>query len=220
MPRQTFFNLPDEKRQAILEIAIGEFATNDYQSASISRMVTRLGIAKGSFYQYFEDKLDLYLYVLDIAIGERLAFVTQQVRLVNQSDFFAYVQELLESGLRYDLAHPRLGQIIYRAMFSGGSYQKVGSSHIRQKLLDFQRNVLAQGITVGAIAPDINLDLAAHMLNAIMGDFGSFAVAHLGLDIESLIQGDTSPADLEALRAALAQSMRILRYGLAPRSLL
>ena len=59
MPKITFFNLPDEKRQLILDIAIDEFAENDFANVSISRIVARAGIAKGSFYQYFEDKDDL-----------------------------------------------------------------------------------------------------------------------------------------------------------------
>ena len=58
MPKQTFFNLPEDKRENLINIAIEEFAENDYQTASISRIVANAGIAKGSFYQYFENKED------------------------------------------------------------------------------------------------------------------------------------------------------------------
>jgi TetR/AcrR family transcriptional regulator len=54
MPKQTFFNLPDEKRDLITDVVIDEFADNDYDKVSISRIVQRAGIAKGSFYQYFD----------------------------------------------------------------------------------------------------------------------------------------------------------------------
>ncbi len=57
---QTFSNLPEEKRQRILRIAIDEFADNDYDSASGSRIVAWAGIATGSFYQSFADKDDLW----------------------------------------------------------------------------------------------------------------------------------------------------------------
>ncbi|HQN45353.1 MAG TPA: helix-turn-helix domain-containing protein, partial [Anaerolineaceae bacterium] len=60
MPRPTFFNLPDEKRQKILEAAIDEFAERDYESASVSQIVIQAGIPKGSLYQYFVDKSDLH----------------------------------------------------------------------------------------------------------------------------------------------------------------
>ena len=44
MPKETFFNLPEDKRQAILDLAIEEFAAHDYKNASISRIVERAGI--------------------------------------------------------------------------------------------------------------------------------------------------------------------------------
>jgi AcrR family transcriptional regulator len=51
VPNQTFFNLPEDKRRQILEVAIDEFADNDFKNVSISHMVARAGIAKGSFYR-------------------------------------------------------------------------------------------------------------------------------------------------------------------------
>lgn len=71
MPKETFFNLPEEKRQRILDLAIEEFAHHDYQNASISRIVAEASIAKGSFYQYFEDKADLYRYLLNLIFQEK-----------------------------------------------------------------------------------------------------------------------------------------------------
>ena len=39
MPKDTFFNLSDEKRQHILNILLEEFAENDYKNVSVSRIV-------------------------------------------------------------------------------------------------------------------------------------------------------------------------------------
>jgi AcrR family transcriptional regulator len=41
MPKEIFFNLPEEKRERITALAIEEFAENDYDLASISRIVSR-----------------------------------------------------------------------------------------------------------------------------------------------------------------------------------
>ena len=60
MPKDTFYNLPDEKRALIEDVAMREFATCGYDKASISRIVDTCGISKGSFYQYFLDKKDLF----------------------------------------------------------------------------------------------------------------------------------------------------------------
>ncbi len=51
MPNQTFFNLPEKKQATIIDLAIAEFANNDYKNASITKIVKQAKIAKGSFYQ-------------------------------------------------------------------------------------------------------------------------------------------------------------------------
>lgn len=63
MPQKTFLNLSEKRRKEILNVGFEEFALNDYESASLSRIISKLGLAKGSFYRYFENKLDLYTYL-------------------------------------------------------------------------------------------------------------------------------------------------------------
>jgi AcrR family transcriptional regulator len=72
MPKQTFFNLPKEKRGQVLDAAVEEFSLRRFGEASINQIVRRAGIPRGSFYQYFEDKEDVYLYMLS-RINEELA---------------------------------------------------------------------------------------------------------------------------------------------------
>lgn len=64
MPTQTFFNLPEQKRQNLIRAAEKEFARVPLHEASIANIVKDAGISRGSFYQYFENKEDLYLYLL------------------------------------------------------------------------------------------------------------------------------------------------------------
>ncbi len=65
MPKQTFFNLSPEKQAHLLRHAVDEFYAYGYDKASLSRIVERAGIAKGSFYQYFDGKNDLYRYIVE-----------------------------------------------------------------------------------------------------------------------------------------------------------
>lgn len=65
MPKDTFYRLADEKKQRILQAAYEEFYKNTYSKASINQIVKDADIPRGSFYQYFEDKKDLFLYVIE-----------------------------------------------------------------------------------------------------------------------------------------------------------
>ena len=61
MPKQTFYKLPQEKQERILAAAKREFTQVRYSDASINQIVREAGIPRGSFYQYFEDKKDIFL---------------------------------------------------------------------------------------------------------------------------------------------------------------
>ena len=64
VPTSTFFNLPPPKREKLLHAAIVEFARRPYGEVSINRIIQGAEIPRGSFYQYFADKTDLFRYVL------------------------------------------------------------------------------------------------------------------------------------------------------------
>ena len=64
MPTATFFNLPPPKREKLLQAAITEFARKSCGEVSINRIIQAAEIPRGSFYQYFADKTDLFRYVL------------------------------------------------------------------------------------------------------------------------------------------------------------
>lgn len=64
MPTSTFFNLPPPKRDKLLHAAAAEFACKPYGEVSINRIIQAAGIPRGSFYQYFADKTDLFRYML------------------------------------------------------------------------------------------------------------------------------------------------------------
>ena len=60
MPTETWHNLPQDKRASILLVANREFAAKGYANASLNKIAEEAMIAKGSLFQYFENKLDLW----------------------------------------------------------------------------------------------------------------------------------------------------------------
>lgn len=71
MPKATFFNLPEEKRQLLIKALETEFSRVPVFEASIANIVKMANISRGSFYQYFEDKEDAYFYVLQEQANKR-----------------------------------------------------------------------------------------------------------------------------------------------------
>ena len=71
MPTTTFFNLSPPKRERLMRAAVEEFAKKPFNEVSINRIIQAAEIPRGSFYQYFEDKTDLFRYILS-HFGQRL----------------------------------------------------------------------------------------------------------------------------------------------------
>lgn len=62
MPKETFFNLNEEKQEKIMRTAISEFLNRGFEKGNIGDIAKSAGVAKGSMYQYFENKKELFLF--------------------------------------------------------------------------------------------------------------------------------------------------------------
>lgn len=80
MPKQTFQNLPEDKKKKILEAAKNEFSRVSVTEASINNIVTKANIARGSFYQYFESKEDLLLFMVNKKSEEVKKMVSEKIK--------------------------------------------------------------------------------------------------------------------------------------------
>ncbi len=105
MPNKTFYNLPEGKRSRFLQAAYAEFARHSYEGASISRLVMHLGIAKGSVYQYFADKRELYHYLGQEAFRQVEALLRQACPWEG-GDFYDWYASLLMAEVKYYLLMP------------------------------------------------------------------------------------------------------------------
>ncbi|MBM7655369.1 TetR/AcrR family transcriptional regulator [Neobacillus cucumis] len=65
MPKVTFINLPDEKKQTLIVAMKKEFSRVPLYDASISNIIKSANIPRGSFYQYFDDKEDAFFFLLN-----------------------------------------------------------------------------------------------------------------------------------------------------------
>ncbi len=145
IPTQTFFNLSKERQKRIVDAAINEFAAARFENATVSNIVKEAGIARGSFYQYFEDKKDLYLYMFQL-IGERkIEYLSEDLKNPQELAFFDLFRELYKSGMKFAVENPKYIQI---------SNLLKASKDLMYKEV-FQKNIeIARTIYIGMIERD------------------------------------------------------------------
>lgn len=111
MPKQTFFNLSRQKRQNIEQAALDEFAEYGFDASNMNRIVERSKIAKGSFYQYFENKKDLYFHLIDSLFKKKIEYVEPVLKSYRQHSFSHNLERLIRLGLEFSADDPKLHRI-------------------------------------------------------------------------------------------------------------
>lgn len=219
MPNATFFNLPDAKRQGIIDCAIAEFASTDYDSASISNITKQAKIAKGSFYQYFADKKDLYLYLIDLATEQKIAYFKashppESQPPESQINFFAYLRWLFSASTQFELIHPAFYQIVNRGFYSELPFRDEVLQRTQAASSGYIQELVEQGIARGDIDASIDPDLAVFMLNTLIYRLRDFVPQHLGLTLDHLAQNRLSPSERDTIEQIFGELVRVLERGM------
>ncbi len=95
MPKETFYNLNEEKKEKIEKAIINEFSRNSFEKASISNIIEEAKIPRGSFYQYFDDKEDAVKYIIEKFMNiqkQRIEAIIHQ----NKGDIFKTSIDIFE----------------------------------------------------------------------------------------------------------------------------
>jgi AcrR family transcriptional regulator len=93
-PRKPRPDLRDQKERAILEAAAAVFAERGFRTTRVADVAARAGIGKGTVYEYFRSKEDLFLRLFDWYTNE--AFASMLGELEQASD--SAVDALRRSG--------------------------------------------------------------------------------------------------------------------------
>ncbi|MBA1394751.1 TetR/AcrR family transcriptional regulator, partial [Lactobacillus sp. XV13L] len=90
MVSTTFLNLKDDKRQRIMRVLLTEFSHNTLPQAQVARIVEQAQIARGSFYKYFTDLIDAYVYVLRKALVQIHSNLSEELKLTSQDSLMDF----------------------------------------------------------------------------------------------------------------------------------
>jgi AcrR family transcriptional regulator len=174
MPKQTFLNLSEEKRQAFIEIALDEFANNDYNTASISKIVEKAGIAKGSVYQYFEDKQDLFMYLLDVSNQEMMTHIQQSAPPDPSAGFFALLRWQMSVTVQAAIKFPVHSRLARRAYTSPLPFRDAIFEKAKKTREEHFQAMIAQAQAAGQLNPDLDPAIVSFMVQGLMNDLGPF----------------------------------------------
>jgi TetR/AcrR family transcriptional regulator len=211
-PKQTFVNLPPEKRENIVRAAVAEFAERGYQRASINNIVKRLGIAKGSLYQYFDNKEALFLHVFDHFTRQVKQYVKASVASDGRDDFFAVARQVLLAGIAFIDNHPEYFQVYLKVLFERDVPRREELvARVRLFSLEYFGPLADRAMGQGVLRRDIPASKAVFILDAMLDRFlQSYAQPYL--DGGLALAGMSGERLLDEIDSMVA----VLRTGLQP----
>lgn len=203
MPFETFYNLPVDKRNKIMKAAMAEFADKGYQGALIESIANRAGVAKGSMYQYFENKKELFIYTFDFAVQSKLDYVNTVIEANIKTPYFELIEKLLIKSIDYARENPYT-YTVYQDTIDSAPIEirqqidkkitELGKKYYLNSLLEASHN--------GELQRNINLELAAFVVYTLLKEFGQFILKKYDWSTE------------EEIRKYIKDFIKILKNGI------
>ncbi len=144
MPKNTFLNLKEEKKNRIIESALDEFSVYTLSDASVNRIIKNAGIAVGSFYQYFVDIEDLYCYIFRILISKKNKFVKSELDSINKKDFESTLKAAYIGGMKFALSDRRFFDI-------SNNFFRSDNATVLSKIKNLSESIEIENYTISLI---------------------------------------------------------------------
>lgn len=197
MPTSTFNNLDESKKKQIFDACVDEFATHTFSEASINQIIKAAGIPRGSFYQYFADKEDCYMFLLSEIAKEKMVLFQGIVSTRQNDTVFDEYESMFDQAILWIEQKPQYYQI-------GVKMDMDNSEFIRKLLkgnqagLDYFASLIRRDQQRGIIRKDIDADVLTEMLFSIN---------------RTALMNFFYNRDFKGMKAQLHQILEIIRKG-------
>ena len=151
----------EDKRLRIIKGAIKVFSQQGFYKAKIEEIAEQAGVGKGTVYEYFASKEELFLEMF-LYIEERCRGTVQR-ELSGVSAFFDKLQKMFVVIMRFLRDHREMGKIL----FAGSPPVSEDTQRVlrekNQKMLDDLSGMLEEAAAKGEIRP-VDVGVAAQVI--------------------------------------------------------
>ncbi|MFA9396821.1 MAG: TetR/AcrR family transcriptional regulator [Clostridiaceae bacterium] len=195
-----------QRKAEVIQAALDEFITNDYEKASLNTIIKVSGISKGTFYYHFKNKEALYIYLLKSGVEAKWSYINSQIA---------------EDGDNFD-ASDIFDKFLYQARQASGFAVKYPKYFKLNQMFSKEKSNPIYGVALEVLGGD-STDIIEVMIEDAFNkkEFSSeyekaFIVkllSHLLLEFDQVFD-DVSDYEKEKATKNLEDYVRFMRYGL------
>lgn len=211
MPKDTFFNLSEDKREKIMRAAISEFSKNGFEKGNVGSIAKSAGVAKGSMYQYFENKKELFLYSvqwsMELLVKKYNKYITMTNKDVNIFDYFYQNSKDIWVQLRDEREVVIFIQDVFLGKYSRFTDESMACM---MKFSDeYILKLIQDGKSNGSIRKDIDDKLLSLFLTGVSFKFKEYLMKKARIAGEDIVD-----EDFEMMEKEIKAMIELLKNGM------
>src|ERR1700754_2351845 len=213
MPTVTWARVAPARRAAIIEAAEAEFGAHGFSAGSLNVIARRAGVAKGSLFQYFADKRDLFAFIADIGSQRVRVYMEALIReLAPNRPFFDFLTDLLDGWVAYFAEHPRERSLHAAATLEVDTDARISVRNvIHRHYLEVLRPLVHGAQSRGDLRADADTDVLLSLLLLI---FPHLALAPYMRGLDPILGLDEPSPEQPAL--AVRRLVAVLSAAFSP----
>ncbi len=104
-----------EKYERLMEAALKEFSQRSFDEASMNSILKHAGVSKGVFYYHFQNKMALYMQIVEKASELKWEFIGSQLSgdVSNDASIFELFCQQARAGIRFAEQFPEYHQLAH-----------------------------------------------------------------------------------------------------------
>jgi TetR/AcrR family transcriptional regulator len=172
-----FKNLKIEKQARIINAAMKEFVNSGYDKASTNEIVKEAQISKGSLFNYFKNKKDLYLFLIEYSMNI-IEEIYEKIDM-KERDLFKKIHQVGMVKLNIQKKSPLVFDFLKSLGNENGPEVKFDIDRIKGSIMDDGLKKIYQNIDWSKFREGVDPEKAVHILNWTMVGFAELQMAKI-----------------------------------------
>ena len=167
-----FMNLEDEKRERIINAALGEFAQKGYKNASTNEIVNKANISKGLLFHYFNNKKGLFLFLLDYS---KDIFVNEFYEKFNmdETDIIKRFRQISILKIKLIRKYPDMYDFLLSSMTDDSAEIKYELDNVYKNIIDDFYQKLTTNLDTSVIKNGLDIKRVSEIIIWVMQGFAN-----------------------------------------------
>lgn len=186
------------KREAIVEAAIRVFSRKGYHNTRMEEIALEAGAGKGTIYEYFDSKLELFQEIL--FKGWRVFQENTTVEEIDSMPIHELLQGIISGHLRFFKEHRQLTRVTFWDVEAIDQELMAWARRVRADKEERVQLLIEAAIARGEVRADLDAGVISRLVCAIIPYFATYAVMN-DEDLDpQIISNQITSAILDGIR--------------------